>query len=625
MTNKQLANEILKKVGGKENIITYSHCSTRLRFDLKDSSVIDKTGLEQTEGVLSIMNVAGQTQIILGSQVQYIYEELQTLLPQGDSSAAKPSEHKKKKGFWGTALEIISSLFTPLIDVLIGAGILKGILSICTATGLLTSTDGTYQILNAAGDSLYYFIPVVLAITCSKRLKTNLFVSVTIAGALLYPNLTALYDAGTAITFLGIPVHLTAFKSSVFPIIFAILLLSYVEKALKKLLPDSIRSRIAPFFSLLIVVPITIIIFGPLGSMLSDAIANFYMNLYDFNPIIAGGFIGAIAQILVIFGIHWGLFPIIFSNIEKFGFDTILAVFGPSIIAQSGAAFGVWMKTKNKRLKQIASPAAIMGFFGISEPAIYGITLKYRKAFACAVVGGGIGGAISGACGARALAVAVAAVPTFPAYFGTGFTGFVVAYFGAFLISAVLTYFIGFNDTMIPDSEKDIIPDNTTQNNTFPDSGNAITLKMYAPASGKVLSLKKVADPAFASEALGKGAAVIPEDNKIFSPIAGVISAVYPTKHAYGITGKNNEEILIHIGIDTVKLNGRFFKSYVKPGDIVIPGDLIAEADINAIKQAGYDPTIMIIDTSHTEHRQSIILQKDHVTAKKPFVRIESI
>lgn len=625
MTNKQLANEILKKVGGKENIITYSHCSTRLRFDLKDSSVIDKTGLEQTEGVLSIMNVAGQTQIILGSQVQYIYEELQTLLPQGDSSAAKPSEHKKKKGFWGTALEIISSLFTPLIDVLIGAGILKGILSICTATGLLASTDGTYQILNAAGDSLYYFLPVVLAITCSKRLKTNLFVSVTIAGALLYPNLTALYDAGTAITFLGIPVHLTAFKSSVFPIIFAILLLSYVEKALKKLLPDSIRSRIAPFFSLLIVVPITIIIFGPLGSMLSDAIANFYMNLYDFNPIIAGGFIGAIAQILVIFGIHWGLFPIIFSNIEKFGFDTILAVFGPSIIAQSGAAFGVWMKTKNKRLKQIASPAAIMGFFGISEPAIYGITLKYRKAFACAVVGGGIGGAISGACGARALAVAVAAVPTFPAYFGTGFTGFVVAYFGAFLISAVLTYFIGFNDTMIPDSEKDIIPDNTTQNNTFPDSGNAITLKMYAPASGKVLSLKKVADPAFASEALGKGAAVIPEDNKIFSPIAGVISAVYPTKHAYGITGKNNEEILIHIGIDTVKLNGRFFKSYVKPGDIVIPGDLIAEADINAIKQAGYDPTIMIIDTSHTEHRQSIILQKDHVTAKKPFVRIESI
>lgn len=186
---------------------------------------------------------------------------------------------------------------------------------------------------------------------------------------------------------------MTAFKSSVFPIIFAIVLLSFVEKGLKKILPDSIRSRIAPFFSLLIVVPVTIVIFGPLGSMLSDTIANFYMSLYKFNPTIAGGFIGAIAQVLVIFGIHWGLFPIIFSNIEKFGFDTILAVFGPSIIAQSGAAFGVWLKTKDKRLKQIASPAAIMGFFGISEPAIYGITLKYRKAFACAVIGGGIGGA----------------------------------------------------------------------------------------------------------------------------------------------------------------------------------------------------------------------------------------
>lgn len=348
-----------------------------------------------------------------------------------------------------------------------------------------------------------------------------MFVSVTIAGALLYPNLTALYDAGTAITFLGIPVHLTAFKSSVFPIIFAILLLSYVEKGLKKLLPDSIRSRIAPFFSLLIVVPITIVIFGPLGSMLSDTIANFYMSLYGFNRMIAGGFIGAIAQVLVIFGIHWGLFPIIFSNIEKFGYDTILAVFGPSIIAQSGAAFGVWLKTKDKRLKQIASPAAIMGFFGISEPAIYGVTLKYRRSFICAVIGGGIGGAIAGACGARAMAVAVAAVPTFPAYFGAGFTGFVIAYFGAFLISAILTYFFGFNDTMIPENERydadNTIAGDTTSISSDNNNSADIAIKVYSPATGTILPLNQVSDPAFASEALGKGAAIIPETNEITS------------------------------------------------------------------------------------------------------------
>ena len=324
MTNKQLAEEILQKVGGKKNINSYSHCSTRLRFDLKDKNSIDKAALERTDGILQVMEVAGQTQVVIGSNVQYVYDELATLLPQGNTSSEKSDG--KKKGVFGSALELISSLFTPLIDVLIGAGILKGLLSILTATNLLTDASGTYQILNAAADSLYYFLPIVIAITCSKKLKTNMFVSVTIAGALLYPNLTALYDAGTAITFLGIPVHLTAFKSSVFPIIFAIVLLSFVEKGLKKILPDSIRSRIAPFFSLLIVVPVTIVIFGPLGSMLSDTIANFYMSLYKFNPTIAGGFIGAIAQVLVIFGIHWGLFPIIFSNIEKFGFDTILAV-----------------------------------------------------------------------------------------------------------------------------------------------------------------------------------------------------------------------------------------------------------------------------------------------------------
>ena len=396
---------------------------------------------------------------------------------------------------------------------------------------------------------------------------------------------------------------MTAFKSSVFPIIFAIVLLSFVEKGLKKILPDSIRSRIAPFFSLLIVVPVTIVIFGPLGSMLSDTIANFYMSLYKFNPTIAGGFIGAIAQVLVIFGIHWGLFPIIFS----------------------GAAFGVWLKTKDKRLKQIASPAAIMGFFGISEPAIYGITLKYRKAFACAVIGGGIGGAIAGSCGARAMAVAVAAVPTFPAYFGTGFTGFVIAYFGAFLISAVLTYFVGFNDSMIPESERYDAKGTVTPVAPSIENNGAIAMKFYSPADGNVVPLTEVSDQAFSSEALGKGIAVKPTNGTIVSPIAGTVSAVYPTAHAYGIKGNNNEEILVHIGIDTVKLEGKYFTPNVKTNDIVMPGDLLATIELDKIIEAGYDPTVMVIDTADSSKRNVTLLAKNTVHAKDDLVLIESI
>ena len=598
MTNKDLAKTILKEVGGKSNVITYSHCSTRLRFDLKDVNKVNQKALENTEGVLSVMEVAGQTQVVLGSNVQYVYDELVSLFPLNGETAPKS---ENKKGFWGTALELISSLFTPLIDTLIGAGILKGLLSVLTATKLLTTDSGTYQILNAAADSLYYFLPVVIAITCSKRLKTNLFVSVTIAGALLYPNLTALYDAGKSISFLGIPVHLTAFKSSVFPIIFAIVFLSFVEKGLKKILPDQIRSRLAPFFSLLIVVPVTIIIFGPVGSFLSSTIANFYMTLYSFNKIVAGGFIGAIAQVLVVFGIHWGLFPIIFSNVEKFGYDTILAVFGPSIIAQSGAALGVYLKTKDAKLKQVASPAAIMGFFGISEPAIYGITLKYRKAFLCAIIGGGIGGAIAGGAGARAMAVAVASVPTFPAYFGTGFVGFLVGYFSAFLISAVLTYFFGFNDSMIPEEEK------TAENNT------PGTLELHAPVSGQIMPLSDVKDPAFSSGALGSGFAIMPKDHNVYAPVSGTISVVFPTKHAYGITTKNNEEILIHIGIDTVKLNGQYFTSHVKQGDIVIAGDLLATVDFDKVKEAGYDPSVIVVDTSNKKSIK-LLNKEDKIT-----------
>lgn len=628
MTNKQLAEEILQKVGGKKNVNSYSHCSTRLRFDLKSDQKIDREGLGKLEGVLSVMDVAGQTQIVLGPQVQYIYNELLEIFPQNSNSSASETVSQKKKSILGSALEIISSLFTPLIDVLIGAGILKGLLSIFTASGLLTDASGTYQILNAAADSLYYFLPVVLAITCAKRFKTNMFVSVTIAGALLYPNLTALYDAGKAVTFLTIPVQLTTFKSSVFPIIFAIILLSYVEKGLAKLLPEKIRSRIVPFFSLLIVVPVTITIFGPLGSMLSNSIAGLYMNLYGFNRVLAGGFIGAIAQVLVIFGIHWGLFPIIFSNIEKFGFDTILAVFGPSIIAQSGAAFGVWLKTKDKRLKQIASPAALMGFFGISEPAIYGITLKYRRAFAAAIIGGGVGGAIAGACGARAMAVAVAAVPTFPAYFGAGFTGFVIAYFGAFLISAVLTYLFGFNDSMIPESERagasPEIPE-ADQTSSTVSASQSIAIKVHAPADGRIVPLSQVDDPAFSSEALGKGFAVTPDNGRITAPVAGTIAAVYPTLHAFGIIGENKEEFLIHIGIDTVKLEGEYFTSHVKTGDIVMPGDLIATADIEKIRKAGFDPTVIVIDTSGADRRKTTLLRQGTVSSQEDILLIESL
>jgi len=602
MNKKELSLKIIEGVGGEKNILNYSHCSTRLRFELKDKKKVHKVELENLDEVMSVVEVADQIQIVIGSGVVYLYEELANLL--SDKTQNTSENNGQKKGIIAFFIEIISSLFTPIIDVLIGAGILKGLLSVLLAFNVLDPASGTYEILNAAADSLYYFLPVILAVTASRRFKTNLFVSLTIAGALLYPNLSALYDAGTKIDFLGIPVKLTAFQSSVFPIIFAILLLKYVEKLETKVFPESIRSRIAPFFSLLIVVPITIIVFGPLGAGLSQGIANIYTSMYNFNPTLAGVFVGALAQVMVVFGVHWGLFPIGFSNIEKFGYDTLLAVFGPSIIAQSGATLGVYLKTKNKELKKLTSTTTIMGFFGISEPAIYGVNLKYRKPFIMAIIGGGIGGAIAGATGARAIALAVAAVPTFPAYFGNGFIGFLVAYFSAFILSAVLTYLWGFNDNMIESEGTSETPPILSSETDLVEE-NDISL----PTDGTIVDIQSVSDKVFSSESMGKSIAVLPENGVIYAPVNGVVEMTFPTKHAYGLKSEHGLEILLHIGIDTVKLDGNFFESFVKTGDVILKGDKIAQFNKKKLEEEGYDPIVIMVFTNSTEDSQLLIDQ----------------
>ena len=607
MEKKELAKIIIEKLGGESNISSHTHCSTRLRFDLKDQNEVKKDELENLDEIFSVVEVAGQTQIVVGSGVSYLYNELVKEL--GSSEGSNNSEKESSKGIISSFIEIVSSLFTPLIDVLIGAGILKGLLSILTATNLLTVNSGTYEILNAAADSLYYFLPVILAITCSRKFETNLFVSVTIGCSLLYPNLTTLYNAGEKISFLGIPVKLTAFQSGVFPIIFAILLLKYVEKLEGKLLPESIRSRLAPFFSLIIVVPVTIIVFGPVGSMLSEGIASVYTSMYNFNPTFAGAFIGALAQVMVVFGIHWGLFPIIFSNIEKYGFDTILAVFGPSIIAQSGATFGVYLKTKNKELKRTTGPTTIMGFFGISEPAIYAVNLKYKKPFIMAIIGGGIGGAIAGASGARAIAVAVAAVPTFPAYFGTGFIGFIVGYFSAFFISTILTYLWGFNDDML---KEEIDKEVAIENNELL-LNKDLTTSICLPCDGNQVLISSVEDKVFSTEAMGKSIAIKPSEGILYSPVNGVVEMTMDSKHAYGIKSEAGIEILLHVGIDTVKLNGKGFSSFVKEGDVVLEGDKIATFNIQMIEDEGYDPTVLMIFTNSNSFSNVSINNKEKI------------
>lgn len=597
MNDKEIVQNLIERLGGQKNIKSFTHCATRLRFQLKNEDKADKDSIERIPSVISVVKAAGQYQVVFGPKVVDIFNEMNDLITIKDQDVDINGENTGKKNPFNALIDFVSSVFTPILYVLIGSGIIKGLLAIFISVGWMTATSGTYAILNAAGDSLYYFLPMFLAVTCARKLKTNLFVSLAIGGSLVYPGMATLY--GKTIDFMHIPIEIATFKSSVFPIIFAIFSLKYLEKIIKKIIPSAVENIFSPLISLIVLVPLTIILFGPLGSGLSNGIASVYMNLYSLNKMVAGAFIGFFAQAMVVFGIHWGLFPIIFSNIQKYGYDTILAVFGPSIISQSGAALGILLRTKSSAMKKVASSATIMGFFGISEAAIYGVTLKYKRAFLMAMIGGGIGGAIAGAAGSRATAVAVASVPSFPVYFGHGFIQFIVGYFVAFMVAAVLTYFFGF--------DKKVEINNASLTATIPVKPEIKSIKegeienwkpliVYAPVNGEAVSLSTVADNVFASGSLGKGIAVKPSKvrQSVLSPVNGIITVTYSTKHAYGITADDGRQFLIHIGINTVDLKGELFSEAIQKGKKIKKGEQLCVADFESIATRGYDGTVIV-------------------------------
>lgn len=612
MKSLEISQQLVDNLGGKENIRSYTHCATRLRFQVSDENKVNHQELEKIDQVLSVIKATGQIQVVFGPNIIDIYSAFKDLVGTIDHEVSDHNDNSAKKNILNRLIDLVSSIFTPIIYVLIGSGIIKGILSILTTLKLMSPTSGTYEIFNAAGDSLYYFLPMILAVTCARRFKTNIFVSITIGGALLYPNITAL--SRKVVKFMGIPIEIATFKSSVFPIIFAIFTLSYLERFLKKVIPAGVENIFEPLISIAIIVPLTILIFGPIGSYLSNALANLYIYLYNLNKIVAGAFIGFFAQLMVVFGVHWGLFPIGFSNLAKFGYDPMFAVFGPSIVAQSGAALGVLLRTKNPDLKKVATSATFMGFLGISEPAIYGITLKNVKIFVLSMVSGGIGGAIAGAAGSRATAAAVASIPSFPVYFGHGFKGFIFGYFAAFFIAAILVYSFGY------DPNNKLFTDPNDKNplvSSSSDNDKGIDRLITAPVTGVVKLLNDVNDKVFSSKALGPGVAIIPNAEKqvVLAPISGELTAIYPTKHAYGITTAQGEEYLIHIGINTVDLQGELFKSTVKKGQKINYKETLCQVDFLKMVNQGYDSSVIVTKVNAQPNEVARVLQLKHVNA----------
>lgn len=616
MEYRELAEKVLKYVGGEENVSSLVHCATRLRFKLKDDKKADIKALEETEGVVSVVKSGGQFQVVIGNTVSDVFKEIEAMSNINGSNASEDMEGTKKEKLLDRAIDLVSSIFTPILPALIGGGMIKGLLMIAANLGVDTKGGG-YMIINAAADSVFYFLPILLAYTSAKKFRANPFLAAVVGGALLYPTLVQAFTDNAGIDFFGIPVVLMRYTSSVLPIILAVYFLSKVEYLCNKYIHPVMKNVLTPMISLLLVVPVTYLVIGPVATTLSNWIGDGYGFLYALSPIVCGVIIGAAWQLLVVFGLHWGLVPIGYNNLALYGRNTINGMAGPSNFAQAGAAFGVFLKAKDVKVKQVALSASVTALFSITEPAIYGVNLKYKKPFIIALIAGGIAGGITGAANSAALAAGPVGLLSIPVFMGQGFIAFLIALGVAFVAAAIGTFFFGYNPAInekkepVQEESKSMIIKNEED-------------EIKSPLTGKLVALTDVPDKVFSTGGLGSGVAIIPEVGELLAPADGEITVAFPTGHAIGMITNKGTEILMHIGLDTVELEGKYFKVQVKVGDKVKKGDKLVAFELEGIKKSGYNPITPIIITNANQYQEISISSANSIAINESLIKVKS-
>lgn len=599
MNYNSLAEEILKLVGGQQNVSSLTHCATRLRFKLKDNKKANKGELENIDGVLSVVESGGQFQVVIGNEVPYVYKEISKI---GSFGTDSDSESEQKGNLTSRIFEVISGSLHPLLGVLAGSGMLKAVLAVLTMVHLLSPKSGTYLILSAAGNAVFYFLPILLGITISNKLGANPYVGGAIGAALLEPNFTGLI-AGKTTTFIGLPVVLMDYSASVFPIFIAISIFAVLERFLKKVIHKDVQMFLVPMLSLMIMVPVTAMVFGPIGVYVGNAIGAGVAFLSGKSGILTGAVMGAAWTFLTVLGLHWGLVPIILANIAKGG-DPLIAMAAAAPFAQMGLAFGIFLRTKDKKLKTLSGSTLLPGILsGVTEPIIYGLLLRYRRTIPYVAISGAIGGAINGFLGVKEMVFAFPCVLTIPAFNPILLHSIAMAV--AFGCSALLTITLGFEDK----NEVSEVKGEGVKEAAVAQAPLVNKINVFSPITGEVIPLEQVSDETFAKEIMGKGIAVMPSEGRVVSPVDGKIQMIFKTKHAIGILSEDGAEILIHIGIDTVKLEGKHFKAYVKDGDSVKKGDLLVEFDKDAIIAEGYQVVTPVIITNSANYLD--VLAKD--------------
>ncbi len=605
----ELAKEIVKNVGGKENIAGLVHCITRLRFTLKDESEAKDDVLKAMEGVVTVMKSGGQYQVVIGNHVPEVFEDVMALidLKEGGGQA----EEAKSGKLLDRAIDVVSGIFQPILGIMAACGMLKGLNTLFVAIGLYGAECGGYLIINAAGDALFTFLPLFLGYTAAKKFGLKPMLGLAVGGAMCYPGIQAgtlsagleplysllegtMFASPVYIDFFGIPVISVDYTGTVIPVILAVWFASKCEKFFNKFIPDLVKFFFVPMLTLLITLPVSVIFLGPVATFGSTLISEFTLAIRGFSPLLAGAIVGFTWQILVIFGMHWGFIPVYINNVMTLGYDNVMMPFFACTFATSAVVLAIFFKTKDKKLREMAVPNFISGIFGVTEPAIYGILLPLKKPFIISCIAGGIGGAFYGHFNFRKFILGGMGIFELPNMMNPdGTMGNIVVAFAGIAISMA----VGFLLTLLLYKDKKE-NDGEVQETVTNTKARDEKIEIVSPLKGRIVKLSDVKDEAFSSGALGKGVAVEPEEGVLYAPADGTISALFPTGHAIGLTTETGPELLMHVGMDTVQLDGKGFKAFVAAGDSVKQGQKLLEFDIKLIQGEGYSLVTPVLVTN---------------------------
>lgn len=619
MKNQALAELIIQHVGGKDNVISLVHCATRLRFVLKDDAKADEDNLKKQIGIITVVKSGGQFQVVIGNHVADVYSDIMQLANFNDKNTPD-TPSGKKIGIFSRLIDLVSGIFIPTLAIIVAGGILKGIIEFLVVISVIQPNTPTFNFLFAIADAPFYYLPIILGFSAVKKFGGNPYVGLALGGALVHPVIGGMMKGALSFNteFFSIPINLIPYASSVFPIILASWFYCLLERNFNKVLHDSFKKFISPLLGILITVPLTFAVIGPVVSFICDHVATGIIYVYHLNPIVASMILAAAWQVMVIFGIHWGLVPFIMNNITLYQQDFMLPILFPAVFAQVGAVLAVMLRSKDKQFKALANSSVLSGIFGVTEPAIYGVNLPLKRPFIIGCLSATIGGAIVGYYHSVIYSFSFISIFAFLQLIpregiDQRFYAVVIGSIASFSLSAIVTYCFGIakDKVQMISGEKDVSQK----------SANDITL--FSPMTGKLIPLNQVSDQTFASELMGKGAAIIPAIGQAVAPADGEIVSLFRTKHAIGILTDSGVEILIHIGIDTVKLDGQFFEAHVQMGSKVKQGDLLVSFDIDAIEQAGFEITTPVIVTNSDNYQAvQCIFNQDDIKSGDAFLAL---